>query len=685
MAQSKRKTLDDLEIAAIVDNALGQSVGFSQSKLSREREKVQQYYDGERPFRAHHGDASYISLDVYDSVESMTAQLLEVFSANNHPVSFVPTNGEDVVSAQVRTDYCTDVIWNQNDGFLNLQQTIRNGLIGRNAVVKVFWEEKKVTRYYHLSEPSAEEMTGHLMDHPEAEVTDLELREDGLGVKRATLKVPRVEGRIRIIPLDPEEFGISAMARDVDTATLVYHKHEMTASALIKEGYDPKVVARLQANDRLWMSTDTERVSRFQETDDIMANRTTAVNQDANRVCLVYECYLELDIDGSGESQLYKITKVGTEILDKEPVDRKPFVIFCPLPRPGAFWGHNFGKMLMHTQVARTYLTRSIINHALTTNNPRTMVVKGSVLNPRELMENKFGGIVNVTRPDGVLPMPQSGLNPFVFQTIQLLDHDKEEITGISQLSQGLNKDAISKQNSQGMVQELISVSQVRQKVIARNTAEFIRRLYMEVYRLTVENEDRQKIIRVAGSWVPVDFTQWPEDCEMEVSFSLGYGEQEKEAQKWAGVHAALSQIPGLAPYYSPEEQHTVATRALQAAGIKDTGSVLRPLDKPVQPPPNPMMMAEIAMKQADAEVKKANAQAAVAGLQMEQQKLQAEHQLAMAKLALETAKVQAALQLKQDQLAHKVAVDAAEIALEQQVQETAAKSSITAVAAPTR
>ena len=124
---------------------------------------------------------------------------------------------------------------------------------------------------------------------------------------------------------------------------------------------------------------------------------------------------------------------------------------------------------------------------------------------------------------------------------------------------------------------------------------------------------------------------------------------------------------------------------AAAAKRLRDKGYKAAHADTDVSSESDTQSMAEIAMKQADAEVKKANAQAAVAGLQMEQQKLQAEHQLAMAKLALETAKVQAELQLKQDQLAHKVAVDAAEIALEQQVQETAAKSSITAVAAPTR
>jgi len=250
--------------------------------------------------------------------------------------------------------------------------------------------------------------------------------------------------------------------------------------------------------------------------------------------------------------------------------------------------------MLIPTQNARTYLTRSIINHTLITNNPRLQVVRGTVENPRELMENRIGGIVNVKRADGIAPIPQSGLNPFVFQTIELLDSDKEEITGISRLSQGLNKDAISKQNSQGMVNDLISVSQIRQKIIARNFAEnFLRDLYMMIYQLVIENENRQKVIQVGGSWTPIDFTQWPEDTEMEVSFALGYGDQDRELMKWKSLDSYLSNDPMLKIAYPPAKRYNVVKKAMNAMGIKDVSDYILSPDQVQPPPPDPMQEAD--------------------------------------------------------------------------------------------
>jgi hypothetical protein len=461
------------------------------------------------------------------------------------------------------------------------------------------------------------------------------------------------------------------MAEDIATADLVFHRHEMTVSQLLKAGYKPDVVHDLQSNDRLWMAMEPERIARFQQTDDLIGTKAMEDGQEARRTCLVFECYLELDMDGNSESQLYKVVMVGDTILEKEPVDRKPFAAFIPLPRPSAFWGFNYAALLIPTQNATTYLARAIINHAQTTTNPRWMVAKGGLANPRELMENRFGGIVNVRSLEAIAPLPQPPLNPFVLTTLQLIKDRKEEITSISALSQGLNKDAISKQNSQEMVQDLITVGQLRQKIIARNFAEnFLRDLYTEVYRLVLENESRQKIAQIAGSWVPIDFDQWPEDVECSVSFALGYGEQEKEVAKWASIHKALESVPALAGQYTPAQQYYVARKGLEASGVVNVDNVLLPPNKATPPPPNPMEQAEIAMKQADAKAKEAAAQATVMQAQHAMAELQSKERIEMARIELEKMKLEADIRNKQDTLAHKVAVDAVEIQLQQQAQQ---------------
>ena len=76
-------------------------------------------------------------------------------------------------------------------------------------------------------------------------------------------------------------------------------------------------------------------------------------------------------------------------------VDRMPFCVFTPLPIPHAFYGSNFADKLIGTQNARSVLTRSILDHAVMTNNPRYMVVKGGLSSPRELIDSRIGGLVS--------------------------------------------------------------------------------------------------------------------------------------------------------------------------------------------------------------------------------------------------------------------------------------------------
>lgn len=674
--------LDEKTIIAIIQYGIGQSVGFSESRLSKEREKVLRYYNGELPSALANGRSKYNSLDVFDSTEDLKAQLLDTFAANYRPVEFLPEAGEPDQAAKARTDVVTDVVFNQNDGFGLFQTVITDGLIGRAGVAKVFWEDRWETEEYELTDVAFE--AAHSAIAPDnVTVKDYELHEDGQTVKRVKYEVKKNRSQVRLVPLPPEEFGISPMAKDIRTADLVFHRSLKTSSDLIKSGYDKKKISALQDNDRIWMQTEPELIARFEQTDDLIGTKVLDNGQEARRTVMVYECYLELDMDDTGVSDLWKIVMIGDTILEKERVIRKPFVAFVPLPRPHAFWGTNFGLQVIPIQRSRTYLLRSIEDHAQITTNPRYQVVKGGVANPRELMENRVGGIVNVLRPDSIAPLIQPPLNPFVFQTYGTLGEEKERITSISQLSQGLNKDAISKQNSQQMVQDLITVSQTRQKIIARQFAEgFLRDLYTMAYHLLIENEDPQQLRYISGAWTPVDFTQWPDTCRLSVSFTLGYGEREKAAERWMMIDKYVNSDPDLKRLYPLQKRLAgPITNALSNLGIRDISSIFIPPQQAPQPQPDPVMMAEVAAKQADARAKDAMGQAALMNAQTAAQQAQTKGQDALAKINLQTRKELHNEQMTHDEFAHKVAVDAIEIQLEHQAMEN---DKVTAVAEPT-
>jgi hypothetical protein len=260
-----------------------------------------------------------------------------------------------------------------------------------------------------------------------------------------------------------------------------------------------------------------------------------------------YESYIRMQIDSSKGVRLYKICRAGDKVLDKQEVDKAPFLAFIPLPIPHVFYGFNYAAQVIHTQNANTVLFRGVLDHTAITSNPRFFVVNGGLLNPRELLDNRLGGVVNVRRPDSVVPMQQNQLNSYVFQTMQVLDSKSEKSTGISALSQGLNKDAISTQNSRGLVDNMIKVGSGRQKIIARNFAyDFFVPLMIEVVRLLIANQKGDKVIEIAGAPITVTPEVWTERTSCSVSLHLGYGEKDMAANELAQGYQMMAKDPGL-------------------------------------------------------------------------------------------------------------------------------------------
>ena len=668
--------MEDDDIIIIVENNIRTSVGYYDSELSRERKKVTEYYNATLPRPAHDGNSKFVSQDVYDSVESLKASLLETFASGNNIIKFAPQNADDVEMADVCSKYTDYVMFRQNDIFSTMNTVIHDGLTARVGVCKIFWDEKEEVVEEDFKDVNQDELD-MLLAQDDVELGDSETNE--VGLISGSVLITRDISQVTIQSLAPEEFLIEPQAKSLEEVNFVAHRTRKTLTELREMGYSEEKLDKIGSDHSdIELETDPEILARF-ETVGASRGFDTKGYQDQVRDILVYECYIELDVEGTGLATLQKVTKAGNVILDIEVADRKPFIVFTPLPIPHAFYGSSFASKVIATQNARTILTRSILDHAVITNNPRYMVVKGGLTNPKELIDNRVGGLVNVSRPDAILPMPQAPLNPFIFQTLKMLEEQNEDTTGVSKLSQGLNKDALSKQNSHAMVEQLATMSQQRQKIIARNFAnQFLKPLFSEIYRLVVGNEQYEKVVDIAGSFVEINPSEWKEKRNVLVELKLGYGEQEKEAQKFMQLHSMFSQDPGLQPMYQLPNRFNMMKQALQKQGILNVEEYLTPPDK--IPPPEPDKMQEMQMQMAQKQLELQERQTALGEM-----KVQMEGQMKQMKQELDKMKAESShslasdnQDLKEEQLAHKKFIDTAEL----EVLRTA--DEVRAIASPT-
>jgi hypothetical protein len=231
---AKREPKDDLQIAAILDQHLRSRPGTQDSKLSKERTRVLEHYDGELPLPTSRGNSKYVSQDVFESVEALKATVLEVFSTNKEIVSFTPSGPDDVELSRIATEYCSFIVFRKNNGLDVLTDVLDDGLLARVGVVQFSWE-----------------------DHEEYD--DDEIGPADLGRSRPTRYLPprhhrkqprRPRGRhlyrpghpktkkgcvvLDVVP--PEDFGITARAKDIKSAKLVYRRQAMTGASCWLKG-----------------------------------------------------------------------------------------------------------------------------------------------------------------------------------------------------------------------------------------------------------------------------------------------------------------------------------------------------------------------------------------------------------------------------------------------------------------
>ncbi len=144
-------------LAAQKLNAMGGQGGSLSSELQAERQQALAYYMGDvsADMPAQDGRSKAVSTDVADTVEGLLPNLMDIFAGSDEVVRFEPVGPEDEDAAQQETDYINHVFMQQNGGFMVLYSMIKDGLLSKTGLVKVWWEEAEQEEretYYDLDE-----------------------------------------------------------------------------------------------------------------------------------------------------------------------------------------------------------------------------------------------------------------------------------------------------------------------------------------------------------------------------------------------------------------------------------------------------------------------------------------------------------------------------------------------------
>ena len=652
------------EIEAIVQDAISSAVDFIESEISDDRIKAQRYYDGEVDLGYEDGRSKVVATKVRDTVRSVKPSLMRIFLSTAKPVEFVPRGPEDVAMAEQATEFMHHEFTRLN-GYRVINDAFQDALVKKQGIVKAYWMTYPEAEIFTFTDLSDDEYT-YLVDDDNVTVlehsVEMVISMDQMGmeielpVHSVKLSRQKEMGELCIESVPPEEFFINRDARSFDDAYIVAHRTDMRAGDLIAMGYDPDVVLKL---DSLESGSEMTEAEVYERRGYDMDTSDDDEQDPAMRNVTVTEAYMRIDADGTGVPILHKLTCGGTayELLDVEPCDELPFAKFEIDPEPHTFYGRSLAEIVMDDQDAATSVLRSILDNVAMTNNPRLGIVEGAV-NIDDVLNNEIGAIVRMRQPGSVQELSVPFTAGQTLGALTYLDGLVESKTGVSRASMGLDPDAMQS-TTKAAVQATVQAAAGQVEVMVRNLADGMRDLFGIMLRLMSKNVDEEQMMRMNGSFVPVDPRVWDQSMDVSINVGLGTGREEEKAM---ALSQALQMQTMVYQTYGPMNglvsltniRNTLADQ-LAVAGIRNADRYFAPITPEIE-----MQMLQM-QQQAQAQQGQA-ADPNAAFLQAEQMKAQTKAQTDMAKLQLEMQKAAANDDLKRDQMAQDLLVDAAKI-----------------------
>jgi hypothetical protein len=259
--------------------------------------------------------------------------------------------------------------------------------------------------------------------------------------------------------------------------------------------------------------------------------------------------------------------------------------------------------------------------------NDGRYVVRGDV-NLDDLLNSVPGGVVRAGSDGQVEPLVTPPFGTQVANMLEFLTVEREQRTGVMRYNQGQDSNITKTASGIGA---LMGAGNSRVELIARIFAETgVRELFLQMLRLVSRYQNRPRIMRMRGQWIPIDPREWEDQLDIAVNVGLGTGSREyvaAQAQAILQIQERLAQAGLGGSLVTPENVYKALKTWLSSVGFKGDGGFFQdPSQTPPQPPkPDPKMIEVQQTGQIEA-----------AKLMLEREKMLLDHHAAMSKLHMD-------------------------------------------------
>ena len=666
---------DNLTLVNIVESYIDDSLGFIQTETSYERQTALEYYLREPYGNEVEGRSSIVTGEVAEVVDGALPQIMKVFTSSSKAVEFEPVNEGDGALAEQITAYVNHIFYKDNNGFEIMHDWFKDGLLQKVGVVKAYWNDKKNTTKENYENLTEDELAMILQDEEVEVVAQEEVEEiieqepqpmidpqtgqpvaDEMGMP-LMMEVPPIVNvyynvkckrtkdfsKIKIENVAPEEFLIDKRATTIEDATFVAQRSLVTRSDLIAMGYDKDVVATLSMGDTLDFTP--ERVARYGPGEAPYPTNNT--EDESMELVEYYECYVKTDLDEDGIAELHRVCYADNKVLMTEETDYVPFHSVCPIPVPHKFFGQSLADRAIDLQLIKSTVTRQMLDNLYLTNNYRVGAVEGQV-NLDDLLTSTAGGVIRIKNPNALVPMTVQSSAGQSFPMLEYLDGIQAKRTGVSDAQQGLDPNLLQNVTATA-VSAMSSASQGKLELISRIFADTgVTSLLKGILHLVCQYQQKERIIKVHNSFVPMNPREWNTEYNLTVNVGLGTGGKQEQLATMQMILAKQEEVLkgyGLNnPLVNLKQYRDTLAKFINMAGFKDDSAFLMDISEE-----QAMQMAQQAAQAPKEE--DSNTKAAAILAEVEREKAQMKMQSDMAKLELEKQKAELKAQKEMLQL----------------------------------
>ena len=551
---------------------------------------------------------------------------MKIFSSSDTVVQFTPSAPQEEEGAQQATDRVNHLFMVENHGFLILYTMIKDALLFKNGVVKVYWDEAVVKTKDTYEGLSVEERNAILTD---PEVTPIAYSQyeapmgnnpykppmgpGGLGgpggpsgpsgplspqgmpppppMILCDLTIQRVKklGKGKVVCIPPEELLITQRADGIQGSRFCAHRCRKTVSDLIALGISKEKAESVVGNQSEG-EYSLERQQRFSYDGDT-SPLSDSMDKSVRYVWL-YECYALMDIDGDGIAEPWKILLAGDqfELLTKEEWEGDwPFESISPIMMPHKFYGLSMYDLVQQWQRIQSTLVRQFLDNVYSMNNNR-MAVNADRVNLDDLLTNRPNAIVRTIGPPSevLMPLQPQPLGNALIPSIELFSSLREKSTGVTSYNQGLDANSLNKTASG--ISQIMGAAQERILLIARIFAETgISGIFTQLMKLTMKHQNKPETMKLRGKWVTVDPSAWNGEWKAVTDVALGTNNKDQMLLHLNQVLQIQEKaLMSGSPLVTPKNLYNTLKKVVENTGLKHVELYFTDPDTVQPQPPKP-------------------------------------------------------------------------------------------------